>query len=338
MSSLDEVARLAGVSKSVASRALTGDARARISSETRVRVRQAASAIGYVANQRSRALRLSRTGAIALIIPDVNNAVFASMLDGVQDAAREHESVVLLGEIDKEAGGRAYLDKVIKEGRADGILLQRPEDFDDDELRAVVGEGLPVVLINSSLPDRKGSVLLPDAMGAGLAVEYLIEAGHTKIGHLSGYQRHDTARRRQEGFREAISNAGLLTPANWIVEAGWEAAGGASAMRQLLKQPDRPTAVLVSSVNAAIGALGAAQRAGARVPQDLSIITINDTWVAEASVPSLTTVRMPLKELGFQAAQMLFSAVAHGELCNQTVTAPQPAVITRESVTSPENP
>src|SRR5690348_11446564 len=153
MASLQDVADAAGVSKSVASRALTGDERARISEATRDRVRKVAERLAYVPNHRARALRFARSGAVGLIVPDVNNAVFAEMLGGVQDRARAADMSVLLTQIDPPPAGRDQARELIGAGRVDGILLQRREDFDDRMLKAVLSQGVPAVLINSKLPD-----------------------------------------------------------------------------------------------------------------------------------------------------------------------------------------
>jgi LacI family transcriptional regulator len=129
MASLQEVADAAGVSRSVASRALSGDARARISAATRERVQRAAELLDYVPNHRAQALRFARSGAVGLIVPDVNNAVFAELLGGVQDRAREVSMSVLLSQIDPPPTGREQLRELVGAGRVDGILLQRREDF-----------------------------------------------------------------------------------------------------------------------------------------------------------------------------------------------------------------
>lgn len=335
MSSLQEVAEAAGVSRSVASRALTGDKSARINAETRTRIIEAARHLGYVANHRARALRQARSGTLALLVPDANNSVFAAMLDGVQEAARAHDYMVLLGEVQAGQEGRNNIIKLLAEGRADGIILQRPETYSDRELSFVIGDSRRVVLINSRLPDREGSVILPDEEGSRVATQHLIDLGHERIGHLSGRHHHDTARRRQKGFTETMNAAGLSLKDSWMLEAGWEAAGGNEAMRQILSGAELPTAVVVSSVNAACGALAAAQRAGLRVPEDLSIVTINDTWFAETLVPALTTVRMPLRELGNAAAEMLLSSFSGQKITNLTVQNPAPVLVIRESTSPP---
>ncbi|MEV7870774.1 LacI family DNA-binding transcriptional regulator [Streptomyces sp. NPDC088124] len=331
MASLQEVAQEAGVSKSVASRVLTGDTRARVSEATRERVRRAAERLQYVPSHRARALRFARSGAVGLIVPDVNNAVFAEMLGGVQDRARDAGMSVLLSQIDPPPAGREQLRELVAAGRVDGVLLQRREDFDDPMLEAVLTKDIPAVLINSKLPGRTGSVVLDDVAGALTATRHLIDLGHERIGHLAGVATHDTAVRRHQGFRDAMDAAGLPVRRAWVQHCGWEAPGGAAAVRQLMTARTRPTGLVVSSVNAAIGALSALSRMGVRVPEDLSVITINDTWVAQSWTPALTTVRMPLRALGGQACSMLLDHLAGARLHDTVVTDLTPELVVRGS-------
>ncbi|MDV3129051.1 LacI family transcriptional regulator [Mycobacterium sp. 21AC1] len=336
MGTLDDVARAAGVSKSVASRALTGDAQARMSEATRARVLAAAEQLDYVPNARARALRQSRSGAIGLIVPDVNNAVFADMLAGVQSATAAHGTDVLLGQVDVPPAGAQQLSRLVREGRVDGLLIQRREDFDDAMLAAVLKPGVPAITINSRLPDRRGSVILDDERGSAMATEHVIGLGHRHIAFISGTQAHDTARRRKKGYLDAMAAAGLTPDPRWVVDAGWEADAGAHAFGCLhrdsgLGVAGGPTAVVVASVNAAVGALAAALRLGIPVPEDLSIIGINTTWVSDTVYPALTTVRLPLRRLGELATTMLLNHLGGAPLEDIVVDDPAPELVINET-------
>lgn len=331
MVTLQDVADAAGVSRSVASRVLTGDTRARVSEATRARVRSAAAELRYVPSHRARALRFRRSGAIGLIVPDVTNAVFADMLGGVQERAQEAGMSVLLGQVDPPPSGQGRLRELVAGGRVDGVLLQRREDLDDDALAQILGDDVPLVLINSRLPDRRGSVVLDDVAGARLATRHLVDLGHERIGHLAGVPHHDTAVRRHQGYLDAMADAGLAVVQEWVVRAGWEAQPGAAAARRILGGPERPTALVVSSVNAAVGAVSALGRAGVRVPEDMSVVTLLDTWVAETWNPALTTVRMPMRSLGRAACGVLIEHLGGAPLPDLVVSDPAPQLVVRES-------
>lgn len=340
MGTLDDVARAAGVSKSVASRALTGDVRARMSEATRARVLAAAAELDYVPNARARALRQSRSGAIGLIVPDVNNAVFADMLAGVQQATARHGTDVLLGQVDPPPDGARQLSRLVREGRVDGLLIQRREDFDDAMLAAVLHSGVPAITVNSRLPDRTGSVILQDQRGAALATEHLLALGHRRIAFISGTQAHDTARRRKSGHLTAMADAGLTPDPAWVIDAGWESDAGAGALDALhrnvgLGGPEGPTAIVVASVNAAVGALFTALRQGLRVPHDLSIVGINTTWVSSTVYPAITTVKLPLHRLGELAATMLLEHLGGAALTDVVVDDPAPELVVLETTAPP---
>lgn len=330
---LKDVAERAGVSVSVASRALTDDSQARISADTRARIVAAATELGYQPDHRARALRLSRSGAIALIVPEVNNAIFGGLHSGIQEACQLRKTAVLLGQLNASDLGRDALSKLIGNGRVDGVVLQRAENYDDDALAAAIDIPVPVVLFNSQLTGHAGSLVLDDPASVRTAVEHLRELGHTDIGFIAGAAHHDAAARRLDAFREYTDDASAHP--EWIQEGGWEAPAGETAMERILRLDQRPTAVVVASLNAAVGALHAAAQAGVSVPGDLSIVAIHDAWIASYTVPALTTVRMPMVEAGTRAADMLLDHLDGAPLEDRVLESPTPELIIRDSSAAP---
>ena len=329
---LRDVAMMAGVSLSVASRALTNDATARISEETRMRVQRAAEELNYVPDQRARALRLSRSGAIALVVPEVNNAVFAAVYTGVQSVCAQRQTAVLLGQIDpSDAGTVTALSTLIGNGRVDGVVLQRSEQFTDQDLSDVVDVNVPVILFNSTLPSRPGSVALDDFAPIEVALAHLRDLGHGDVGFIGGPVHHDAASRRRAAFGELTERWGMTAAPGWEAPAGWDAEAGYRAMDTLLSLPDRPSAVLVANINAGIGALAAAHERGVRVPDAISLVAIQETWIADYTVPSLTTVRMPMEQAGARAATMLLDHLDGAALADVVVDEPAPQLVVRAS-------
>src|SRR5690625_53008 len=186
MVSLSDVAKAAGVSKSVASRALSDDKSARIKPETAQRVKEIAQKLNYIPNHQARALRSSRTKTIALIVPTVNNAIFGELFAGVQNRAQELDLQVLLGEIHTNAPAVQNVEDLIRRGIVDGAIVQKPEDMRDDLLEEFLAKKHPVVIFNSKIPTYLGSVLLPDNGAICLAVRHLTELGHPRIGFIGG--------------------------------------------------------------------------------------------------------------------------------------------------------
>ena len=331
MARLKDVADVAGVSMSVASRVLNADATARVHPDTRQRILAAAAAIGYTPSHRARALRMSRTGALALIVPDVTNAVFAPLLAGVNAVATARSVGVLLGQLPGPNAGRQELEALVGNGRVDGVLLQRREDVTDRALMTLLDIKAPVVLFNSRLDNHTGSVILDDAEAAGVATRHLLDLGHERLGFIGGTVRHDAAARRLTGFRAAMRAAGHRAARSAVVAAGWEADAGAAAVKRVLSTSPRPTGLVVASVNAALGVLSFANSAGIHVPGELSVVAIQDTWFAEICCPRLTVVRMPLQEAGAAAASLLLDHIDGSTLADLVVRSPAPKLVVRDS-------
>jgi LacI family transcriptional regulator len=140
-----------------------------------------------------------------------------------------------------------------------------------------------------------------------VGVRHLVELGHRRIAHIAGIEASDTAGRRRAGYLSAMDAAGLDVPARYIEAGDYTYEGGQSAMRRLLRARPRPTAIVVATVAAAIGALAAARDAGVAVPGEVSVVAVHDLPLAAYLQPSLTTVRMPLQELGERAIELLLA-------------------------------
>jgi LacI family transcriptional regulator len=207
----------------------------------------------------------------------------------------------------------------------------RPED-----LRSLLEGKLPVVFINSTHRGHVGSVAMEDERGMRLATEHLISLGHTRIGFINGLTDADTAIRRRRGFTAGMTAAGLTVLDGYLTELGYEPRQGREALRTLAAQPTPPTAIVVANVNAALGALLEARTLGLRVPEDLSIIAMHDAWTAENAWPPLTTVRMPLYELGKEAVGAIFDRITQAIDRDVVITDPAPEIVLRESTAAPK--
>lgn len=272
---------------------------------------------------------------MAVVLPDVTNPINAQILGGVEDEASDSGYEILVGRAERLARTAGSLRDLVAGGRVDGVLLQRPNEIDDGELAAVTDIEVPIVFINSRLPSRPGSVILDDEAGIALATNYLIGLGHTKIAHLTGPSAADNAARRLAGFRRTVAAAGLRVPRRWIVEGGATDDAGEQGMQRLISRSPRPTAVVVANVAAAMGALKAARDAGIAVPRDLSLVAFHDMWFARHTTPSLTCVRMPLREVGRAGVAALLRQLAGGAATDVVVRAPAPVLEIRDSTARP---
>jgi LacI family transcriptional regulator len=337
MATLSEIARRAGVSVSVVSRVLNGDPTVRTRLETRQRVLRVAKELNYTANYAGRALRLARSKALALITPAVSSPLFSDLLAGATDAADAEDYTLLIGWSDRITQGSDTLRRLVGEGRVDGFVLQRTDDLSDQALENLVANDARVVLITSRTPRRQGSVILDDVAGAKLATEHLIALGHTRIGLVGGIPSSDIARRREQGYAEALHDAGLRRRENLVRRIGYSPELAAVAMESLVDTDRPPTGVVVANVNGAIGALTTLRRLGKRVPEDISVVAYHDVWVAEHTWPPLTTVKMPYYEVGVQAVRSLIAQLAGSPGRDIVVREPPPQLILRSSTAPPVN-
>jgi LacI family transcriptional regulator len=328
---LADVATLAQVDRSVVSRVINGDPNLNIRPETRQRVLDTIEKLDYRPNAAARSLRTARAFMFGLFIPDFANPVYAEIIKGAEIAARNLGYALMTASSAAVGLGAEHYIDLLAQGRVDGLLFAGDESGHEFErLRAA---GLPWVLVNRRIEGSRRYVILDDERGSRLAVEHLIALGHRRIGHIAGPETADTARRRRAGYTSAMAGAGLEVDARLIVHADYAPAGGAAAMSTLLAQSEPPTAVLVANVASAVGALHAAHALGVSVPADVSVIAIHDMPLASHLVPALTTVRMPLGELGRRAIELLATTAPKDDI-TETVAEPVD-VIVRESTAPP---
>jgi LacI family transcriptional regulator len=332
---LGAVAHLAGVDPSTVSRVLRNDPVVRIRPATRERIIAAAATLGYVPNVNARSLVLRRTMTLGLIIPSAANVVYDQIIKGAESAARAAGYVLLLTESSDFGGvGTAYRELVLG-GRVDGLLIGSGNL--NDSLPDVVFERTGnCVVLNRLIRGPIPSIIEDDERGMGTGVAHLAGLGHKRIACIAGPADIDTATRRLSGFKEGMRVAGLPIGQRYVQRAAFNEAGGFEAMMSLLRLAKPPTAVAVSSLPAAIGALAACHDAGVAVPTDLSVIAFHDAKIAEYLSPPLATIWMPLFELG-EAATKLLVRVINGRdyVALERVREPEPRVIERRSLAPP---
>jgi LacI family transcriptional regulator len=331
VSTLSDVAALAGVSISAVSRVLSNAPSSRVSVRTRQRIEDAARELNYRPNFAARALKLSRTNVVALVVPDVTNAIFSELMRGVEETAAGFDYMVLLARAESMRPTADTIAKLVGEGRVDGVLVQVGDTMTAEDLSGILDGTVPAVLINSRRDDHVGSVILPDEEAAAVAVRHLVSLGHRSIGLINGLPDTDSARRRGVGFAAAMGAAGLPINPDFVTALGYDPQQGRAAMRAIGAFAERPTALVVANVNAALGLLVEARELGVRVPADLSIVAIHDSWIAENAWPPLTTVRMPLYELGKQSMAAIVDRIRDQVTVDIVVDDPPPELIVRAS-------
>jgi LacI family transcriptional regulator len=332
---LADVAAAAGVDGSTVSRVLRNDPGAHVSEPTRVRIREAARRLGYVPNAVARSLAIQRTSTLGLLIPDTSSSVFRDIIKGANAAAVELGYVLVLADASELGPASAAVRKLVLEGRVDGLLIA--SGTISDEIADDLVEGFHnCVLLNRRIGSKAPSVIEDDELGMFLCTNELISHGHTEIDCLAGPENIDTSRRRVAGYRRALREAGIPSRRGSVVHSTFDEAGGHAGMVRILSRRNRPTAVASASLAAAIGAISAAASAEVRIPADLSITAFHDAPIADYLLPPLTTVAMPLEELGRQAVRILHRRLQGDDSTSQfTVSEPRPTLVRRQSVSAP---
>ncbi len=296
---MHDVAQMAGVSQPLVSQVIGGRPSVRVAEVTRQRILRAAADLGYQPNVVARGLVQSRSYSLGVIVPDFANPFFADVVDGVERVATEEGyAVVLCNGLDVPAETHVAS---LRARQIDGVII--------DAIGAASLPGDALAGLNVALIDEPSDMYLSvtsDALGAGrLAAEHLLGLGHRVVGFLGPASNYWAFRTRERGFVQTLRAAGLRVASDHLRRAPATAAGGISAMRTLLGQLTRPTAVFCANDLMALGALKACLTARVRVPEEMSIIGCDDIDAAQLVTPELTTVQIRAREMGARAARVL---------------------------------
>ena len=305
---LSDVAAAADVDSSTASRVLNDEVGHRVGAVTRERVLACAKALGYQPNSLARGLRISRSYTLGIAVPQLDNPVFPEIILGAESAARARGYSLLISHVGDASDDARNYDRLARVSRVDGLLVATLED-DESLAQSLARTSLPFVVLNRKLPEIENHVVFDSFEAAKLATSHLLTLGHRRIAHLAGRQRGYNGTRRLAGYRAALEGAGIAFDADLVVAAGYTFEGGELAMRELLARRNHPTAIVAATILTAAGALKAMHAQGIRVPGQMSIVGIHDAAIADMLHPPLTTVRLPLQEMGACATRGLIDLI-----------------------------
>jgi LacI family transcriptional regulator len=303
-----DVARLSGVSPMTVSRVINDSER--VSPETRRRVEQAISELGYVPSRLARGLSRQRTGTLAVIVPDVANPFFTAVVRAAEEVARRADYHVILCDTRADLSVEQDVIEELIAHRVEGMVIAPVSDRSATHLQRLAEFGVPFVLIDRTVPGVDCDVVLGDSSGgARQLVEHLVSLGHRRIGFIVESDDVSTARDRRTGYEAALNAAGIAFDPALVAKAAPDPSGGSAGMGRLLELEERPTAVFTVNNLVALGAIEAVRAAGLEVPDDVALVCFDDIEYASRLYPFLTAMEQPAQTFGTLGTQLLLERI-----------------------------
>lgn len=332
---INDIARLAEVSKKTVSRVINNSPF--VKEETRKRVEAVIAEHGFTPDPQARGLAFRRSFLVGMIYDNPSPNYVVNMQQGVLDAVRDSGLELVVHPCNRAS--ETFLAEVrafVVRQKLFGVVMP-PSVSEDDRVMAILKEAdCPYVRIASvSLDEPANMVVTHDRRGAARAARHLAELGHRRIAFISGPDSFRSSHERGAGFRDGLAEHGLTLDEPYVRQGAYTFESGVEAARDLLAMPEPPTAIFAGNDEMAIGVMKAARDAGLDVPRDLSIVGFDDLPMASRVWPNLTTVRLPIRDMGRMAAEKL-TARSRG-LDPATLVQPEvdPSLVVRDSTAAP---
>ncbi len=299
---LRDVAEATGVNVSTVSRVLQN--KGRVSQKTRTHILETAERLGYHGNPVARALKTAKSSTLLMVVPQIENPIFASAIVGAEIEARE-KGFALLVSYDK-GDGREIITDISRSSIIEGVIIASFDE--DDRLRQMLNStGLPHVILNRHLAGDRNCVAIDTREAARIGVEHLIAMGHRRIGHLAGRLGRFNGDMRRQGWQQALEAASLDHGEEFVAQAGYDPAAVPAAVDKLLACG--VTAIHAATLLTAAAAIARLHELKLRVPEDVSVVTMHDDLLARVVYPQVTTVALPSQEMGRAAASRLIDLI-----------------------------
>ena len=319
MADIRDVAKRAGVAPITVSRCINNSGYC--SPETRARVEAAIAELGYVPNRLASGLRSKRSNTLALVLSDITNPFFTTIARGVEDAASQAGYTVIFCNTDESISKEQMYVHMILEKRVDGILLV-PAQSTLDSVTLIQKHAIPLVLLDRRVPDTNTDVVRADSEGGGFELtRLLISLGHRDIAILNGPRGVSTSDDRLNGFRRAMSEAGITDNPERQYYGAFTQKSGYELARKAVAATPRPTALFATNNFIGIGVLKALQELELRVPEDIAVVSFDDLPPALVIFPFLTVAAQPAYEMGKKAVEILINKMGGEppEQCQEVV-------------------
>jgi LacI family transcriptional regulator len=308
VTTIKDIARVAGVSVTTVSRALNGYSD--VNEKTRQKIAAVARELNYSPNTLARGLVMQKSKTIGLLVSGISresvkdNFTF-EVLCGVNERASTLGYDLILFNTNTMMQREKTYTQLCRERRVDGAIIQGIKK-EDPYLKEVVESDIPCVLVDIPVHSNSvGYVTTDNALGAKKAVEHLASLGHKHIGMINGHEDAFVSQERLNGYREALKECGLSFRSEWVVSGNFEEKKAEKAVRELINRHKEVTAIFCASDLMALGALKACKEVGLHVPKEMSIVGYDNIVLASYSSPNLTTVGQEVYQIGYEAADLL---------------------------------
>jgi LacI family transcriptional regulator len=308
VTTIKDIAKVAGVSITTVSRALNGYPD--VSEKTRQKIIEIAKQLNYSPNTLARSLVMNKSKTIGLLVSGMNHSAIKDnftfeVLTGINDYIAKTDYDLILFSTNSTKQREKTYSQLCRERRVDGVILQGIKT-DDPYLTEVVESDIPCVLIDIPIQsDKVGYVTTDNVLGAKKAVQHLIELGHENIAMMNGADYAFVSKQRLEGFRQAMEEANVAINDDWIVNGEFSEEVAEKKALELFSKHREITAIFCASDLMALGVMKALKRMGRRVPDDVSVVGYDDILLASYVSPSLTTIAQNKFQMGYEAASML---------------------------------
>jgi LacI family transcriptional regulator/LacI family repressor for deo operon, udp, cdd, tsx, nupC, and nupG len=331
MSTLKEVAKKANVSITTVSRVINDPEK--VNTETRERVREAMEALNFQPNRVAQRLRgnKGRSRLLGLIIPDIQNQFYSSIVRGIEDMSYGKDYAIILCNTDENPEKEKFYLDVLKSESVDGIILP-PIRQNGNLIRELLEAKIPVICFDRKLSSESiDTVIVDNEMGGYMAASHLLEAGHKKIAVITSSLQFTSFEDRLRGYENALVDSGIEINEKLIKKGDHrKSETGKMLTLQLLDQNPKPTAIFVLNNQMALGAIEAINERKLKIPDDISIVGFDDIQWARVISPSITVIRQPAYEMGRRIAELFFQKVKDPEREPVQIIL-QPKLIVRQS-------
>jgi LacI family transcriptional regulator len=325
---IKDVARQANVSVATVSRALNGHQN--VAEDVRKRVVSVANALRYSPHHAARSLSSRRTNTVGVVLPDLYGEFFSELMRGIDHVARERGLHLLVSSYHGNPREQGDALRAMR-GRVDGLLLMSPFVGNDDFISENLAPSMPVVLMNTQLPDGGRAAFCVDGYGgAREMVRHLVEGGCRRIAFITGPADNYDAGERLRGYHDALAEL-LPESQPWVLQGDFDEASGHRAGLSLLGATHRPDAVFAANDMMALGCLFAFSQGGVRVPEDIALCGFDDIPLARYVHPALTTMRVEIAQLGARAIGALLEQLGEAGRGGSGRVALQPSLVVRAS-------